>query len=211
MIRFALLLTCLAATIVYSAGAHAESGFGDGRWRLELSAQTGLDRGDADRSGDILGLSTVEYEFPVTGHIAVGLKIHPFFAYTQDDQGLDHLFDGGFIDQIKRINFSDFDFKDDGYGGDTVWGGGFGLGTRIYQVKVEQRGLFLDLGVSALFHDGEFNGNSSSINFKSGIGVGYQFKFGLNTVMRLDHISNAGLGDENSGANVVGIGLGFRF
>lgn len=210
MKQIAQIMFCAAIAAITAQSAPAEGGFGDGRWRLELSAQTGIDSGGTDRSGDILGLSTVEYEFPVTGHIAVGLKLHPFFAYTQDSDGIDDLFDGGFVDRVKRIDIKDFDFDDDN-SGDTVWGAGFGLGTRIYQVKDEQRGLFLDLGVSALFHDGEFNGNNSNINFMSGIGVGYQFKFGLNTMLRLDHISNAGLGDENAGANVLGVGLGFRF
>ncbi len=200
---------CFAVAMAADAGA--EGGFSDGRWRLQISGQAGIDSGGTDRGGDILGLSTVEYEFPVTGHIAVGLKLHPFFAYTQDENGIDDLFDGGFVDRVKEIDFDDFDLDADEDSDDTVWGAGFGLGARIYQVKNEQRGLFLDLGVSALFHDGEFNGNNSNINFMSGIGVGYQFKFGLNTVVHLDHISNAGLGDENSGANVIGVGLGFRF
>ena len=202
------LVTALAACCV---SAYAESGFQDGRWRLQISGQMGVQSGGVEREGDILGLTTVEYEFPVTGHIAVGLKLHPFFAYTQDADGIDDLFEGGFVDRVKEIDFDDFDLDPEKGTDDTVWGAGFGLGTRIYQVKDEQRGLFLDLGVNALFHDGEFNGNNSNINFMSGVGLGYQFKFGLNTIVHLDHISNAGLGDENSGANVVGIGVGFRF
>lgn len=204
------LLAGLVAAALLSPSALAEGGFGDGRWRLELTAQTGIDSGSTDRAGDVLGLSTVEYEFPVTGHVAVGLKLHPLFAYSQDSDGFDDLFHGGFVDRAKRFDFSDFSFDDD-KGGDTVWGAGFGLGTRIYQKKDEQRGLFLDLGVSALFHSGEFDGNNSNINFMSGIGLGYQFKFGLNTVLKLDHISNASLGDDNAGTNVLGIGVGFRF
>lgn len=206
------LITRIASIALITAiapAALAEGGFRDGRWRLQLSAQTGVASGGTDRGGDVLGLSTVEYEFPVTGHIAVGLKIHPFFAYAQDDDGFDDLFDGGFVGRVKELDFDDW--NDDRDDGDTVFGAGFGLGTRIYQVREEQRGLFLDLGVSALFHDGEFNGNSSNINFMSGLGVGYQFKFGLSAQVHFDHISNAGLGDENSGTNVLGVGLGFRF
>lgn len=191
-----------------AAAAHAESSFKDGKWRLQISGQTGVDSGGVERKGDFFTLATVEYEFPATQRLTIGLKLHPIFAYTQDEQSIDDFFDGDLGADWEDI---DFDLDGDDEGGETVWGGGIGLGMRVYQVKEEHRGLFLDLGVNALVHNGELNGNNSSLNFLSGVGVGYQFKSGLNTQINFAHISNAGLGSENAGANVIGLGLGFRF
>lgn len=196
----------LAATVIYFLipvkSAQADGGFRDGRWRLQINGEGGI---DSDRSGDLLTLATVEYEFPAITHVTLGLKLHPFFSYSQDEFDLGHDFKSAGRRILDAIG------DEDERGGDTVLGGGFGIGTRIYQVKEENRGLFLDLGISALFHSGEINHNSASIDFMSGLGLGYQFKFGLSTQVRIDHLSNAGIGDENRGTNVVGLGVGFRF
>lgn len=199
--------TLLAVLLACAPCAVAEGAFSEGKWRLEISAHSGLDIG-ADRSGDVLLLSTVEYEIPLSGHVALGLKLHPLFTYEQDELDIDHFLGGGVRSALRDLEF-DFDAPD--RGGDSVWGGGIGLGVRIYQVKTERRGLFLDLGVSALAHTGELNKDDSNLDFKSGVGLGYQFAFGLNTQVRFDHLSNASLGNENAGSNMVGLGLGFRF
>lgn len=193
----------LGVCLGLSAAAHA-GGFDEGRWRLQINAQTGIDSGSTERTGDVLALTTVEYEVPVTGHVAVDLKIHPFFAYTQDNLDAKDFFEGDFKNAVKDL----WSFDE---GGDTVWGGGIGVGTRIFQVKDEQRGIYLDLGLHVLAHAGRLNHDSSAIDFMSGLGLGYQFKCGINTELHFDHISNASLGDRNSGTNVIGLGLGYRF
>lgn len=200
-------LTLAAIMLAVGMGAEAEGAFSEGRWRLEVSAHSGLSVGNFDRSGDLMALTTVEYEIPLSGHVTAGLKLHPVFTYEQDELDVDDLFDADVLEAVRKL---EFDFSRD-VGGDSVWGAGIGAGVRIYQVKTEHRGLFLDLGVSALFHEGQLNRDSSNVDFLSGVGVGYQFNFGLNAKLSYSHVSNAGLGDENAGSNLLGIGLGFRF
>jgi len=195
----------LAVVLGFSTAAHAD--FQDGRWRLQVRVQTGVDSGGVERSGDVLALTTVEYEVPLTSHVCYSLKLDPVFAYGQESRDINTILDSKRGVDLDKI---DFDF-DDERGGDTVVGAGFGLGLRVYQKAEEKRGIFLDLGVHTLLHAGEFNGNTSNINFMSGLGLGYQFKNGLSTQLHFDHISNAGLGDENSGTNVFGVGFGYRF
>lgn len=169
----------------------------EGMWRLELNNDFGVHQGSRDRSGDYSFNGIVEYEVPATPRTTLGLRLMPLFVYTQDDENDHRIFD--------RI-FEDNDDTDD-----TVWGGGFGLGGRIYSVKDEYRGWFGEIGVTALLHSNEFNGNNSNINFISAFGVGYQFKSDWHVQVHYQHISNASLGSENSGANSLGLGLGYRF
>lgn len=57
---------------------------GEGRWRLELTGGGGLHQGDEDHSGDGLVVAKVEYEIPVMGHGALGLRMVPTFVMPQD-------------------------------------------------------------------------------------------------------------------------------
>lgn len=94
---------------------------------------------------------------------------------------------------------------------DNVFGAGFGLAGRLYQHAEEYRGWFGELEVSALGHDDKIEGNSASLNFLTGVGVGYKFKNNWHATLRYEHISNAGLGEHNAGANAVGLAVGFTF
>ena len=189
-------LPALLAAFLWSPSAMADPGFQDGHWRTEIAVGTGIDSG-RDRDGDVLVIGSVEYEFPVTPHVALGLRLLPLVAYAQDDHNDD--------DWYEEI-FDDWD-----YDGDTVWGAGFGFATRIYQVAEDQRGIFLELEANALFHANEFNGNGSNINFLTGAGLGYKFKKNFHVTARIEHISNAGLDDDNSGVNAVSLAFGYTF
>jgi hypothetical protein len=96
-------------------------------------------------------------------------------------------------------------------GGDTVWGAGAGLAVRIYQVKNEQRGPFVEGECQAMGHYPKFDGNSGSFNFLTGAGVGYKFKNDWHITAKFTHLSNAGLAHENAGFNAVNLGAGFTF
>lgn len=175
---------CVAALAIAALAAPAagEVKFEEGRWRLELSGGYGVDSGGERRQDDLLLLGSLDYEFPVTRRTSLGLRLLPLFVYDQDE-----------------------------HGEDTVWGGGVGLACRIYQHAEEYRGFFGELAANALGHSGRFAGNDSNINFLSSAGLGYQFQSDWHVVLRYQHISNAGLGDENAGANAVVLGLGFSF
>lgn len=185
------------ALLLCSSSAHGGIDLEEGMWRLELNNDFGVHQGSYDRSGDYSINGIVEYEVPATPRTTLGLRLMPLFVYTQDEDRDDRLF--------RRI----FDNKDDE--GGTVWGGGFGLGGRIYSVKNEYRGWFGEANVTALLHTNEFHGNSSNLNFITGLGVGYQFKSDWHVQVHYQHISNASLGSENSGANSLGVGVGYRF
>jgi hypothetical protein len=184
-----LLGCCLPA----SAGLNMDEGL----WRVELNNDFGVHQGSRDRSGDYSVNAVVEYEIPATPRATLGLRMLPLFVYDQNG--------GDDYRSFRRI------FQEEGEGGGTVWGGGFGIGGRVYQVKDEYRGWYGEATVSTLFHAEKFNGNSSNLNFVTGLGVGYQFKSDWHVQVHYQHISNGSLGDENSGANALGFGIGYRF
>ncbi len=160
----------------------AEAAWCDGKWRVELTGGTGIHSGGSDRSGDYMLRAAVEYEIPATARCTLGLRLLPLFVYEQNE-------------------------RDE----DTVWGAGAGVAARIYSVADEHRGFFAELGAHALGHKRRIADNSSNINFLTGVGVGYKCKAGWHTVARWEHISNANLGRDNAGANLVSLGVGFTF
>lgn len=194
-----LLSIALAASALATTLPASEAGAGDfseGRWRLELSGGPALDQGSEDRSGDALITGYVDYEFPTTNHTALSLRGMPLFVYTQDDE---------------HENFWREIFHDHGHDGDTVWGGGLGLAYRVYQKGGVYEGFFLELQALALGHSGGIEGDGSNIDFLTGIGLGYQFNSNWHAAFRFEHVSNAGLDEDNAGVNAVRLGLGYRF
>ena len=96
-------------------------------------------------------------------------------------------------------------------GYDDVVGAGLGIGTRLYHVKNEYRGFFLEGESHVLFHIERFQSNGSNINFLSGVGLGYKFKNDWHVVLKYEHISNASLASENVGVDTIGLGIGWSF
>ena len=162
--------------------AHAGSvKWAEGKWRLELSAFSGIHQGTRDRTGDLNVNAVAEYESPMGGRWTLGLRLQPLFYYRDE------------------------------LGNENVYGIGFGPSLRLYQKKVERRGWFAEISVTALLHTPQIGGNSSSLNFSSEFGVGYKFKSHWHVSGQWQHISNGSLGGRNAAANGVGIGIGFTF
>lgn len=180
--------------LVMALPAWGELDFEAGKWRLELSGLSGVHSGSTDRSGDLLVTGTVDYEFPATEHTTLGLRLMPLFLYGQDAPD-DCCWD---------------DDNDNEYDGGTVWGAGVGLTGRLY-VKGDYRGLFFEGQANVVVHDEKVVGNSANVNFLTGVGMGYKFQCDWHVVVKYEHISNADLGDENDGANVLGLGVGYTF
>jgi hypothetical protein len=141
----------------------------------------GLDSGKESRDGDFTLLGAAEYEFPASARVTLGLRLLPIFLYEP------------------------------GHGGETVAGGGIGLSARLYEMAEEHRGFFGEITLNALAHNNEIPENSSSVNFLSSLGAGYQFQNDWHIVVRVQHISNAGLGSDNTGANGIALGFGYSF
>ncbi len=154
----------------------------EAKWRLELTGGGGLPSGSerSNRGGDALFSAGLDYEIPIMGHGALGLRLLPAFVYAQ-------------------------------HHGETVWGGGAGIAPRLYWVKDEQRGLFIEGEVVALGHANRFRTDSSNVDFISGGGIGYQCKAKWHTILKFEHISNAGLGKHNAGVNTLALGVGYSF
>ena len=53
--------------------------------------------------------------------------------------------------------------------------------------------------------------SGSRFYFLTGIGVGYKCSQSWHTVLKWEHISNANLGEHNSGVDVVTLGMGYTF
>lgn len=172
----------LLASLFFTTSLCATEGAHPGKFNIELSGGPGLELGGTDRSGDFLLKSTLEFEKPFSSHFSLGLRLLPLFLYEQKS-------------------------KED----DTVWGGGLGLGLRFYFERDSYRGVYLEANTHALAHKGQIEGNGSNINFLSAFGVGYGFQNGLHTVLRYEHLSNAGLDSHNRGVDVLTLGLGFTF
>lgn len=94
---------------------------------------------------------------------------------------------------------------------DVLVGGGGGLAIRVYHVKDEQRGFFLEGEALVLGHYHRFRKDGSHIDFITGGGVGYKCRAGWHAIVKFEHISNAGISSDNSGVNVLSAGIGWSF
>jgi len=168
--------------------------FNQGWWRVEAGIAAGTYSGLVSRSGDLMGTGIIEYEGPLTRRATLSLRLMPLFIYDEESNTTEHE-DGTSV----RI------------GGNTLFGGGFGLAARIYSIPEEHRGFFAETGGSALFHSNRLEGNGSNINFLTGVGLGYKLINRWHAVFKYEHISNAGFSERNQSANVTGIGIGYSF
>jgi hypothetical protein len=184
-------LFALSAVIAVSASARAEedhgrSGFDRGHWRLELAGAPQASGNPIDRDEDYYLMGSAEYEFEVFRRSTLALRLMPLFYYDED--------------------------KDEGGGEGPIFGAGVGLKYRMYATSETRAGLFIELGISAIGHESQFEGNSKHFNFLSEGGIGYQFQtVPWNLGVRYTHISNAALGDENKEVAGIAIALGYRF
>lgn len=97
-------------------------------------------------------------------------------------------------------------------GMDAMYAGGAGVAGRIFQRKETCDGFFAEIGVSALYQSRELKDNSSRVNFLSEAGVGYKFPdSGVHVSLKIQHLSNASLGEDNAGINGVGLATGVSF
>ncbi len=163
--------------------------FSEGQWRLTVEGMGAFDDADADRGGDIYSSAQAEYEIPLGKRFAMGLRVAPAFLYYEDE---------------------DDDRDHDGSGG-LMYGGGAGIAFRLYQRAEERTGWYGEIGTVVLATTGKLEGNGSHVNFKSDVGIGYQFRSGFHAAVKLEHISNAGIDDDNDGVNGAGLAVGYRF
>jgi hypothetical protein len=80
------------------------------------------------------------------------------------------------------------------------------------------RNFFFDWGMGGALHDGETSGErpdkkelGSSVLFYLAAGIGYRLTEHHAISLRLDHMSNAKLADDNDGLDTLGIRYSYRF
>lgn len=75
--------------------------------------------------------------------------------------------------------------------------------------------LYLETSFGAAIHDGPINDEPDSLgctaNFRESFGVGVKVSEQVRLLATVDHISNAGLCDENQGLTTAGLRLGYRW
>lgn len=181
------------AAALWPETAHAGDGpvfeWQQASWRLELSAMTGIDSGRRDRVGDFNGAIVFDYEMPFASDGSIldrstfSFRLRPLMYYHQDN------------------------YEDD----EDIFMAGAGLAYRVYQHKETKSGFFVEGAIELLGQTGKYEGNSGTFNVLDQIGVGYQSEKSWFATLRFQHASNAGLADDNSGVNSVGVAAGFRF
>ena len=170
----------------YAAVAHADEAahpaWKEGRLRLELAGFAGTNTTSEPRSGDVSIMGSIEYEGPLTKWLTLGAKFIPVFYYNPD------------IPDAPDIH-----------------GAALGPELRYYSKPGKYRGIFGEAGGAVLATSKKFDKNTATVNFVIEFGAGYAFKNGWHVALKFRHISNAFLSFENSGADAVGLGLGYRF
>ena len=76
--------------------------------------------------------------------------------------------------------------------------------------------LFLEASFGGAVHDGETAGNDSdsygcTLNFRESVSLGFNLSENLSLMVSVDHMSNAGLCDQNQGLTNAGVRLGYRW
>ena len=169
-----------------AAVAHADEAthptWKEGRLRLELSGFAGTNTASEPRSGDVSIMGSIEYEGPLTKRLTLGPRFIPVFSYNPD------------IPDAPDIH-----------------GAALGAELRFYSKAREYRGFFGEAGSAMLFTSRKFDQNTATVNFIVEFGAGYAFKNGWHVAVKFRHISNLFLAFRNSGADAVGLGLGYRF
>ena len=183
---FAIVCVAVAVLATVPQAQAGEEGdkwrFEDGRWRVELSGFGATYSGKTSRGGDSLFTASVEYEWPIFARVALGLRAYPLFCYHQHDPQSD------------------------------IWGAGGGIAGRIYQHKGTLDGWYGEAAASAIWQSDSIEKNSSRVNFLTEPGVGYEFPdTNWHAALKVHHLSNAGLGSENTGTNGLGLSVGYRF
>ena len=77
-------------------------------------------------------------------------------------------------------------------------------------------GLFVETSFGTALHDGGTSGNNSdsygcTLQFRESLSLGVSLNEHLRVMATVDHMSNAGLCDENQGLTNVGVRLGYRW
>lgn len=152
------------------------------RLKLRLELGSSMRIGhSSDETDGVLLSSIFDVGKELSPRTTLSLRLMPFFAYIQEN------------------NVED------------VAGLGVGGAFRFFFTKNQEKGFFTEIHEIVCLHEHKFEGNSSNLNFFSGIGLGYKFCPNWDMILRFGHISNANLKDDNDETNILGINVGYTF
>ncbi len=160
--------------------------FDQGWWRGEFMSSTGtVGEQWPEREEDYFLLAAAEYEWPVQDRITLAARGYPLFFYN--------------------LRGSVKDRKDD------IFGVGVGAALRFYAQEIKSKGFYGEIGSAVLWHDDYMPGNGSKVNFLSDAGIGYDFGNSWAVTLKIFHLSNAGLDDDNAGFDGLTFGVSKTF
>ncbi len=81
----------------------------------------------------------------------------------------------------------------------------YGLGGFIFDMPIGKHFIFSPSLATGLYFDGDGKRLGSVIEFRSTVELGYKFDSGTRLTAAFGHISNAGIGDINSGVEILSI------
>ena len=87
----------------------------------------------------------------------------------------------------------------------TTDGAFYGLGGFVFDMPIGKNFVFSPNLAVGLYSDGDGKHLGSLIEFRSTVEAGYKFDSGTRLTASLGHISNAGIGDVNSGVEIISI------
>jgi lipid A 3-O-deacylase len=80
----------------------------------------------------------------------------------------------------------------------------YGLGGILFDIALGPVMVTPSIGVG-LYHDGDGKDLGSAIEFRTQLEIGYRFENDMRVSVAYSHISNAGIGSTNPGANLLGL------
>ena len=94
---------------------------------------------------------------------------------------------------------------------DRRFGAGAGVAVRAYARADVRRGPFGEVGLAAVWMERRLIDDGSFLDFQSHAAVGFAAANGSHFAVRIQHLSNASTRRPNSGANLLGVAVGFTF
>jgi hypothetical protein len=154
----------------------------DPRFRVELTMAQILHHPVVPRDGDSLFHTLGEYEIKIAPRFTMGFRLYPLILYQHGENPVVYALAPGVSHRY---------FFDD---------------------PLARTGFFTQLEAALLFQSRNFVGNSSKNCFLTSFGVGHQFqKPDFSAALKVQHLSNANLSNENKGINGIAITLSTTF
>ncbi|MCX8064827.1 MAG: acyloxyacyl hydrolase [Candidatus Hydrogenedentes bacterium] len=134
-----------------------------------------------DESDGYLSSIILDFSNKISKHSEISIRTIPLFTYIQGSEL------------------------------DNVYGIGIGCAYRAFLKESFVKTPYIEFHEVFCIHENYFEDNNSNVNFNTAISIGYQFNHNLDISLRLSHISNANLKENNDSTNILSFSTGYRF